>query len=52
MSPGGITAMCIAGLAMGADVELILAYQLFRLLLINFASPFVINWYFNEGDKT
>ena len=54
MAPGGITAMCIAGLAMGANVPLILAYQLFRLLTINFASPFVINWYFkrNEEEKT
>lgn len=42
MSPDGITAMCMAGLAMGANVPLILAYQLFRLLTINFASPFVI----------
>lgn len=51
MSPGGITAMCIAGLAMGADVPLILAYQLFRLLLINFASPFLINWYFKKTEE-
>ncbi|MBR4641743.1 MAG: AbrB family transcriptional regulator [Selenomonadaceae bacterium] len=54
MAPGGITEMCVAGLAMGANVPLILAYQLFRLLTINFASPFVINWYFkrNEEEKT
>lgn len=43
--------MCIAGLAMGADVPLILAYQLFRLLLINFASPFLINWYFKKTEE-
>ena len=51
MSPGGITAMCIAGLAMGADVPLILAYQLFRLLIINFVSPFLINWYFKSNEE-
>ena len=51
MAPGGITAMCIAGLAMGANVPLILAYQLFRLLTINFASPFVINWYFKKSEE-
>ena len=51
MSPGGITAMCIGGLAMGANVPLILAYQLFRLLTINFASPFVINWYFKKSEE-
>lgn len=51
MSPGGITAMCIAGLTMGANVPLILAYQLFRLLTINFASPFVINWYFKKSEE-
>ena len=31
-------------------VSIILAYQLFRLLFINFASPFMINWYFKEKE--
>lgn len=48
MAPGGITEMCIAGLAMGANVPIILAYQLFRLLFINFVSPFAMNWYFKK----
>ena len=51
MAPGGITEMCVAGLAMGANVPLILAYQLFRLLSINFISPFLINWYFKKNEE-
>ena len=51
MAPGGIAEMCIAGLAMGADVPIILAYQLFRLLTINFLSPYLINWYFKDSTE-
>ncbi|MBR2519537.1 MAG: AbrB family transcriptional regulator [Selenomonadaceae bacterium] len=51
MAPGGITEMCVAGLAMGANVPIILAYQLFRLLSINFISPFLINWYFKKSGE-
>ena len=51
MSPGGITAMCIAGLAMGANVPLILSISAVQVADENFASPLAINWYFKKRKK-
>lgn len=41
MAPGGIAEMTLAGLSMGADVSIILAYQLVRMFSINFAMPVI-----------
>lgn len=43
MAPGGIAEMTLAGLSMGADVSIILAYQLVRLFSINFSMPVISN---------
>lgn len=47
-APGGIAEMCITGMVMGEDVTIILAYQLFRLLFLNFVMPVSLKWYFNR----
>lgn len=41
MAPGGIAEMTLAGLSMGADVSIILAYQLVRLFSINLTMPVI-----------
>lgn len=49
MAPGGVAEMCLAGMSMGADVSLILTYQIVRLLMMNLTVPFFINRYFDEN---
>ena len=49
MAPGGMTEMCLAGMSMGADVSLILTYQMVRLLMMNITVPFFIHRYFDES---
>ena len=49
MAPGGMTEMCLAGMSMGADVSLILTYQMVRLLMMNLTVPFCIHRYFDEN---
>ena len=44
LSPGGISEMSIAGLSMGADVAIILAYQLLRIFSISWLVPYVVKW--------
>ena len=39
MSPGGIAEMSLAGMSMGADVSIILTYQLVRVFAINLLVP-------------
>ena len=51
MAPGGVAEMCLAGMSMGADVSLILTYQIVRLLMMNLTVPFFINRYFDENYK-
>ncbi len=51
MAPGGLTEMCLAGLSTGADVSLILTYQIVRMFFINLAVPIFINMYFDENYK-
>lgn len=41
VAPGGISEMSIAGLAMGADVAIILAYQLLRIFSISSFVPYL-----------
>lgn len=50
-APGGIAEMCIAGMVMGENVSVILSYQLFRLLFLNFVMPIALKWYFNKYDS-
>lgn len=49
MAPGGIAEMALAGLSMGEDVATILAYQMVRVLAINFFLPPAMEYFF--GDK-
>ena len=49
MAPGGMTEMCLAGMSMGADVSIILTYQIVRLLMMNLTVPFFIHRYFDES---
>ena len=49
MAPGGVAEMCLTGMSMGADVSLILTYQIVRLLMMNLTVPFFINRYFDES---
>jgi len=51
MAPGGVAEMCLAGMSMGADVSLILTYQIVRLLMMNIMVPFCIKKYF-DGSYT
>ena len=49
MAPGGVAEMCLAGMSMGADVSLILTYQIVRLLMMNLTVTFFIHRYFDES---
>lgn len=44
LAPGGISEMSIAGLSMGADVAIILAYQLLRIFSISWVVPYIVKW--------
>ena len=46
-----MTEMCLAGMSMGADVSIILTYQIVRLLMMNLTVPFCLNRYFDENYK-
>lgn len=41
-APGGMTEMGLTGAAVGADMSVIVAYQMFRLLFILFIAPLVV----------
>ncbi len=47
-APGGIAEMCIMGMVLGENVPIILAYQLFRLFILNFIMPIALKWYFTK----
>ncbi len=49
MAPGGMTEMCLAGMSMGADVSIILTYQIVRLLMMNLTVPFILRRYFDDS---
>jgi membrane AbrB-like protein len=46
MAPGGIAEMCLTGMSVGANVPVILTYQLFRALFIAFVVPIALKKYF------
>lgn len=41
-APGGMTEMGVTGAALGADLSIIVSYQMFRLLFILFISPYIV----------
>jgi uncharacterized protein len=41
-APGGMTEMGLTGAALGADLSIIVAYQMFRLLFILFIAPYMV----------
>jgi membrane AbrB-like protein len=45
-SPGGMTEMGVTATLVGADVSLVVAYQMFRILFILFIVPFALRWGF------
>ena len=47
-APGGIAEMCVTGMVLGENVPIILAYQLFRMLFLNFVMPVSLKWYFTK----
>lgn len=47
-APGGIAEMCVTGMVLGENVAIILAYQLFRMLFLNFVMPISLKWYFTN----
>ena len=49
LAPGGAAEMALAGLSMGADVSIIVAYQLARLVLVNTTVPFIIKLMVSKG---
>lgn len=44
LAPGGAAEMALAGLSMGADVSIIVAYQLARLVMVNVTVPPLIHY--------
>lgn len=47
-SPGGMGEMGLTAVLVGADVSLVTAYQMFRLLFILFIMPFLLRWCFGK----
>lgn len=47
-SPGGMTEMGVTATAVGADVSLVVAYQMFRILFILFIVPYALRWGFQR----
>ncbi|TVY07621.1 AbrB family transcriptional regulator [Paenibacillus cremeus] len=43
-SPGGMTEMGVTATAVQADVSMVVAYQMFRILFILFVVPYVLRW--------
>ena len=52
MAPGGIAEMCLTGMSVGANVAIILTYQLFRMLFIALVIPVILKKYFGKPDNT
>ena len=47
-APGGVTEMCITGMVLGENVSIILAYQLFRMMVLCLVMPISLKWYFTR----
>jgi hypothetical protein len=53
-SPGGLSEMGVTGLAVGADMAVLTAYQLARLLFIMLIVPYILKGvlkFYNQSDK-
>ncbi|WP_277713703.1 AbrB family transcriptional regulator [Paenibacillus mucilaginosus] len=48
-SPGGMTEMGVVASVIGADVSLVVAFQMFRILFILFAVPYLLRWGFRRA---
>jgi hypothetical protein len=48
-APGGMSEMAVVALLIGADVPVVSAYQLFRILFILFVVPPLITWFLNRA---
>ncbi|WP_282941368.1 AbrB family transcriptional regulator [Paenibacillus sp. RC67] len=47
-SPGGMTEMGVTASLIGADVSMVVAYQMFRILFILFIVPYALRWGFRR----
>ncbi|PZE22098.1 AbrB family transcriptional regulator [Paenibacillus xerothermodurans] len=47
-APGGMTEMGVTATLVGADVSLVVAYQMFRILFILFIVPYALRWGFRR----
>jgi membrane AbrB-like protein len=47
-APGGVAEMSLTGMILGENVPIILAYQLFRMLVLNLIVPASLKWYFTR----
>lgn len=47
-SPGGMTEMAVTASMVGADVSMVVAYQMFRILFILFIVPYMLRWGFRR----
>jgi len=50
-SPGGMAEMGLTAVLVRADVSLVAAYQMFRLLFILFVMPLLLKWRFGTVPK-
>lgn len=48
-APGGVAEMGLTALLLGADVTVVLAYQMFRLLFILLVLPFFLRWWLGSA---
>lgn len=51
-APGGIAEMGITAAMINADVSIVTAYQIFRMLFINVAVPFFFKWWLRKPAAT
>lgn len=51
MSPGGMAEMGVTAALVGADISLVVAYQMFRILFILFIVPYLLRKYFQYVEK-
>ncbi|MEK8132794.1 AbrB family transcriptional regulator [Paenibacillus filicis] len=52
VAPGGMTEMGVTATLVQADVSMVVAYQMFRILFILFLVPYLIRWAFRHHAKS
>ncbi|MFH5184924.1 AbrB family transcriptional regulator [Paenibacillus sp. TAB 01] len=50
-APGGMTEMGVTASTVGADISLVVAYQMFRILFILFVVPYMLRWGFQRLES-